>query len=213
MAELLKLNVQERTELGKGPNRRLRATGMVPGIYYDAKGANIAVKAEMIPLQKAYHQLGNAQVFDLVLEKDGKTETMPALLWRVRNEPISGAPEHVDFFGVDLDKDIKIAVHFELTGTSPGVKLGGVLEQYRDVVDVICKPMSIPESITIDISEMEILDSIRIEDVTFPEGVTPVFDENYAVVTIAAKREEEEEDEEATETEVIGASESEEASE
>ncbi|WP_338669810.1 50S ribosomal protein L25 [Pseudodesulfovibrio methanolicus] len=190
MAELLKLNVQERTELGKGPNRRLRATGMVPGIYYDAKGANIPVKVEMVPLQKAYAAVGNSQVFELVLERGGKTETMPAMLWRVRNEPVKGVPEHVDFFGVDLTKEIKVAVHFELVGSSKGVKLGGVLEQYRDHIEVICKPMDIPESIVIDITDMDIMDHVHIEDVTFPEGVTPVFDENYAVLSITAMQEE-----------------------
>lgn len=168
MAELLKLNVQERTELGKGPNRRLRATGMVPGIYYDAAGANIAVKAEMVPLQKIYAQLGSTQVFELVLEKDGKTQTHPALLWRVRNEPVKGTPEHVDYFGVDLNKEIKVAVHFELTGTSKGVKLGAVLEQYRDVVDVICKPMDIPESIVIDITELDLMDSSALKTLYSP---------------------------------------------
>jgi len=192
MAELLKLNVQERTELGKGPNRRLRVTGMVPGIYYDATGANIPVKVEMVPLQKAYAAVGNAQVFELVLECGGKSETMPALLWRVRNEPVKGTPEHVDFFGVDLTKEIKIAVHFEITGASKGVKLGGVLEQYRDSIEVICKPMAIPESIVIDITELDIMDSVHIEDVAFPEGVTPVFDENYAVLSVTAMQEEEE---------------------
>jgi len=195
MAELLKLNVQERTELGKGPNRRLRATGMVPGIYYDAKGSNIPVKVAMVPLQKAYAALGNAQVFDLVLEKDGKTETMPALLWRVRNEPVKGFPEHVDFFGVDLTKEIKIAVHFELVGSSKGVKLGGTLELFRDNIEVICKPMDIPSSIVLDVTELDIMDSIHIEDIQFPEGVTPVFDENYAVVAVHAAREDEGEEE------------------
>ncbi len=179
MAEQLKLNVQERTQLGKGPNRRLRTAGMVPGIYYDAHGVNIPVKVEMIPLQKAYSKLGKAQVFDLVLEKDGKSETMPALMWRVRNEPVKGTPEHVDFFGVDLDKEIKIAVQFELIGKSIGVKLGGQIEQYRNSIEVICKPMDIPESITIDITDLDILDSVHIEDISFPEGVTPLFDENY----------------------------------
>ncbi|OIQ50941.1 50S ribosomal protein L25 [Pseudodesulfovibrio hydrargyri] len=189
MAELLKLNVQERTELGKGPNRRLRATGMVPGIYYDAKGANIPVKVEMVPLQKAYAAVGNAQVFELVLERGGKSETMPALLWRVRNEPVKGVPEHVDFFGVDLTKEIKVAVHFEIVGSSKGVKLGGVLEQYREHIEVVCKPMDIPESIVIDITDMGIMDSVHIEDVAFPEGVTPIFDENYAVLSVTAIQE------------------------
>lgn len=190
MADLLKLNVQERTEMGKGPNRRLRATGMVPGIYYDAKGANIPVKVQMVPLQKTYAAVGNSQVFELVLERGGKTETMPALLWRVRNEPVKGVPEHVDFFGVDLTKEIKVAVPFEIVGNSKGVKLGGVLEQYREHIEVICKPMDIPESIVIDITDLDVMDHVHIEDVTFPEGVTPVFDENFAILSIAAMQEE-----------------------
>ncbi|BCS90013.1 50S ribosomal protein L25 [Pseudodesulfovibrio sediminis] len=212
MAELLKLNVEERTQLGKGPNRRLRATGMVPGIYYDAKGVNIPVKVEMVPLQKAYAQLGTAQVFDLVLDRGGKTETMPALLWRVRNEPVKGVPEHVDFFGVDLTQEIKVAVHFELIGESKGVKLGGQIELYRDSIEVICKPMDIPESITIDITELDIMDSIHIEAVTFPEGVSPLFDENYAVVAVNEMRGSEEDevgDEEEAEVAIVGAKEDE----
>jgi len=195
MAELLKLNVQERTKTGKGHNRRLRLKEMVPGIYYDQKGTNIPVQVKLVPLQKAYAKLGNAQVFELVLEREGKTETMPALLWRVRNEPVSGMPEHVDFFGIDLTKDIKVAVHYELKGNSKGVKLGGRLELFRDTVEVICKPMAIPESIVIDITELDVLDSIHIADIVFPEGVTPVYDENYAVLTIAGKQADEEEGE------------------
>ena len=211
MAELLKLNVQERTQLGKGPNRRLRTTGMVPGIYYDAKGANIPVKVAMIPLQKAYSALGSAQVFDLVLEKGGKTETMPALLWRVRNEPVTGLPEHVDFFGVDLTQEIKIAVHFELVGSSVGVKLGGILELYRDNIEVICKPMDIPTSIEIDITDLKIMDTIHIENIVFPEGVTPVFDENYAVVAVQAPHTDEGEEAEIEEAAVATEGEAEEA--
>ena len=192
MADTLKLNVQERKQLGKGPNRRLRATGMVPGIYYDAKGTNIPVKVPMVPLQKAYYAVGNSQVFDLVIEREGKTETMPALMWRVRHEPVKGFPEHVDFFGVDLNKELKVAVHFEIVGSSKGVKLGGILEQYRETIEVVCKPMDIPESIVIDITEMEVMDSVHIEDITFPEGVTPIFDENYAVLAVTAPHDAEE---------------------
>lgn len=189
MADLLKLNVQERTQLGKGPNRRLRATGMVPGIYYDAKGANIPVKVEMVPLQKAWAAVSNTQVFELVIEKDGKTETMASLIWRIRNEPIKGFPEHVDFYGVDLEKELKVAVPFEFVGTSDAVKQGNVLEQYRDVIEVVCKPMDIPESIVIDISGLGLHDSIHIEDVVFPDGVSPVFDENYSIVSVIEPRE------------------------
>lgn len=184
MAELLKLNVQERTKLGKGPNRRLRASGMVPGILYDGKGTNTPVKVELVPLQKAWSTVSNTQVFDLVVEKDGKSETLPALIWRLTHEPIKGFPEHVDFYGVDLDKDVRVTVPFELVGEAVGVKNGGILEQPRDGIDVICKPMAIPESIVIDISELDIMDAIHIEDVEFPEGVIPQFDENFSVASV-----------------------------
>ena len=201
MAELLKLNVQERTELGKGPNRRLRASGMVPGIYYDAKGANIPVKVLMVPLQKAYAAVGNSQVFELALERNGKIESMPAMMWRLRNEPVKGVPEHVDFFGVDLSKEIKVAVPFEITGESKGVKLGAMLVQYREHIEVVCKPMDIPESIVIDTTEMEIMDHVHIEDVAFPEGVTPIFEENFAVLAVLPMHEEEESEEGAEDAE------------
>ena len=188
MAELLKLNVEVRDKMGKGPNRRLRTAGKVPGIYYDSKGNNIPVQAKLVPLQKAYATLGNAKVFELVIEKEGQTQTHPALLWRVRNEPVSGLPEHVDFFGVDLTKELKVAVHFQLTGKAKGAKFGGIVELFRDTIEVVCKPMDIPDSIVLDITELEVGDSIRIEDVTFPEGVSPVFDENYAVVSVHEPR-------------------------
>jgi len=91
MAELLQLNVQERTKTDKGHNRRLRLKDMVPGIYYDQKGANIAVQVKLVPLQKAYAKVGNAKVFELVLEREGKTETLRRITRKYvqkRNQPV-----------------------------------------------------------------------------------------------------------------------------
>ena len=184
MAELLKLNVLERNETGKGPNRRLRASGMVPGVYYDQHGVNIPVKVKVTPLIKIHSKLGGSQVFELVLDKDGKLQTLPSLIWRYKMDPVKPLPIHVDFFGVDLDKTLKVSVPFEIVGNSKGVKLGGVMELYRETIEVICKPMDIPESIVLDITEMQILDSIHIQDVSFPEGVVAQFDENFAVLAI-----------------------------
>jgi len=195
MADLLKLNVQKRDKMGKGPNRRLRMEGQVPGIYYDTEGNNIPVKMNMVPLQKAYAALGNAKVFDLVIEDNGATRTHPSLFWRVRNEPVKGVPEHVDFFGVDLTKDIKVAVRFELQGKAKGLKLGGLVELFRDTIEVVCKPMHIPDSIVLDITNLDVGDSIHIQDVVFPEGVNPIFEEHYAVVSIVAPRGDDEEGE------------------
>lgn len=188
------LAVQERVLKGKGPNRRLRKQDLVPGIYYDQKGHSIMVQAAMIPMTKAIQNFGSSHVFSLEINLvNGSTESYPCLLWRVKYDPIKPKPIHVDFFGVDLTKDIRVHVPFEVTGTPIGVKEeGGVLEFYRDGIEVTCKPLDIPESIVLDVSNLALNQNISITDVTFPEGVTPFYEgEPFAVVGVTLITEEE----------------------
>ncbi|WP_243545358.1 50S ribosomal protein L25 [Pseudodesulfovibrio tunisiensis] len=199
MANKIQLKAAERTETGKGANRRLRRTGMVPGVFYNQQGDNVTVMTSLVPLQKAYSQLGNSQVFDLELEKDGKTQTIPSLLWRVKFDPVKPMPIHVDFFGVDLEKELKVTVPLQVKGVSKGVKLGGRMEQFREVVEIVSKPADIPEAIVIDVTEMDILDTVRVADLTFPEGVTPMYDDNFAIVSVLPKRGDAEDEEETEE--------------
>ncbi len=193
--KLIQLNVQERTHSGKGHNRRLRASGFIPGIYYDQHGANIMVKLEELPLVKAYEKIGGGRVFELAIERtDGKKEALPSLIWRMKYDPVRPRPIHVDFFGVDLDKELKVSVPFEVTGTAKGAAEGGVIDLVRDTIEVICKPLDIPESIVLDATNLDVNDSIQIEDVEFPEGVTPLFDENYSILTCTVPQMVEEEE-------------------
>lgn len=183
------LKVEERTTSGKGSNRRMRAAGKVPGIYYDQKGANLMVQVERVPLEKAVRRFGSSHVFSLeIARSDGKAESFPCLLWRMKYDPVKTQPEHVDFFGVDLDKEIRVSVPFESTGTPVGEKEGGVLQWFRDSIEVSCKPMDIPEAIVLDVSELNINDNISIDQVVFPKGVTPLYDESdeaFSVVGVA----------------------------
>lgn len=199
MVNKIQLKAAERTETGKGANRRLRRTGMVPGVFYNQKGDNVTVMTAITPLQKAYSQLGTSQVFDLELEKDGKTQTIPSLLWRVKFDPVKPVPIHVDFFGVDLEKELKVTVPLQVKGVSKGVKLGGRMEQFREVVEIVSKPADIPEAIVIDVTAMDILDTVRVADLAFPEGVTPMYDDNFAIVSVLPKRGDDEIEEDAEE--------------
>lgn len=190
------LEVQERTATGKGPNRRLRAQGIVPGVYYDQKGANIMFQVENLPLSKLYKKVGSTQVFNLSIAGG---EKLPALVWRFKHDPVKTMPQHVDFFGVNLDKLLKVFVPFSFLGESAGVKLGAMLEVYREGIEVTCKPMDIPESIEIEVSELEIDDAVHIEEITLPDGVTTEFDENFTIVAVHIPSEVEEEEEETEE--------------
>lgn len=186
------LEVAERTATGKGPNRRLRAQGVIPGVYYDQKGANILFQVEELPLSRLYQKVGSTQVFNLTI---GGGEPLPSLIWRFKHDPVRTMPQHVDFFGVDLDKELKVFVPFALIGESAGVKLGGILEVYRDGIEVSGKPLDIPEAIEIDVTELDINDAVHIEEVELPEGVQADFDENFTVVAVNMPSEEEEETE------------------
>jgi large subunit ribosomal protein L25 len=184
MAKLMTLTVQERTETGKGPCHRLRKQDLIPGVYYDEKGANVAVKVQLLPLSKLYHKVGESQVFDLEIEKAGGKEVLPSLIWDMKMDPVKNRPQHVDFRGVDLNKEIRVHVSFELTGKPEGVVKGGVLELFRDTCEVIGKPLDIPEKIIVDVSGLDINQSVHVADVPMPAGIKAVIDDNYAVAGV-----------------------------
>ncbi|MBO4314056.1 MAG: 50S ribosomal protein L25, partial [Desulfovibrio sp.] len=91
---------------------------------------------------------------------------------------------HVDYYGVDLEKPIKVEVPVEFTGTAKGVKLGGTLEMYREVVRLCAKPLDMPKKVVVDVTDMDINSSIMVADLKLPENVSAVFDQNFALVSV-----------------------------
>lgn len=191
MAELMSLKVRTRAEKGKCPCRRIRTQNLVPGVYYNQQGQNISVQVEMLPLTKMFSKHGSSRVFHLELEQDGKTETLPSLFKNIQYDPLKSTPIHVDFYGVDLDRDIKVDVRVVVEGKAKGLILGGLLEVFRDTMEVICKPLDVPEKIVIDVTELEIGVNLHASDIVMPAGVRALYDDNYAVVGIVAPEVEE----------------------
>ncbi len=184
MAEQFVLSATKREALGKGPNRRLRTQDMVPVVYYNAKGENLALSVRHIALRKAYQKLGSNQILQLQVEGETAAEPRPSLFWKLQMHPTKDRIVHVDFYGVDLTKEVRVVVPVEIVGEAPGVKKGGVLEFFRDHVEVTALPLNIPEVIRIDISALEINQSVHVKDLQLPEGVKAMFDENYSLVGV-----------------------------
>jgi large subunit ribosomal protein L25 len=184
MKETQSLAVQTRAGLGKGANRKLRATGMVPGVYYDAKGVNIPVMVEHLPLQKLYSKTSSAHVFDLLIETEAGQETKPALVWKLEHHPTKPRITHVDFYGVDLTKEIHVHIPVEVVGKSLGQVKGGEMEIYRETIEVACLPLSVPDKVVIDITALDLNENVQIADVSLPEGVKAVYEENYAILGV-----------------------------
>lgn len=185
------LNVRKRYGHGKGPSGRLRAKDLIPGIFYTTSGDNIMVQAPELPLEKIYESVGHTTVFNLEIESENGKETHPVLIWQVQRHPYKKHFLHIDYYGVDLDKEVKVEVPVEFTGVAPGVKLGGVMETYRENVRLASKPLDMPQKITVDVSGLNIGDTINVADLVLPPNVHAVYDHNYAVVSVLAKSKEE----------------------
>lgn len=198
------LKARKREESGKGAAGRIRAKGDVPGVFYTAEGENILVQTPSLPLEKIYESVGHTDVFNLEIDSADGAKTYPVLIWSAQRHPYKKTFLHIDYYGVDLNKDIKVDVPVEVVGLARGVKLGGVLETYRESVRLASKPLDMPHKITIDVSDLNIGDTIQVKDLVLPENVRAIYDHDYAVVSVMAKSKEDEEGEGGEEAAAAG---------
>ena len=189
------LNVQKRDGRGKGPNGRLRAKDLVPGVFYTASGENIMVQAPTLPLEKLYESVGHTTVFNLEIDDNGAKQVHPVLIWQVQRHPYKNCFLHIDYYGVDLDKEVRVDVPLEFVGVAKGTKLGGVLETYRENVRLASKPMDMPQKVVVDVTDMNIGDTISVADLKLPENVSAVQDRTFAIVSVLAKSKEDADEE------------------
>jgi large subunit ribosomal protein L25 len=196
------LPVSPRTVEGSRANRRLRRSGLVPGVVYGGEGEPLAFQVDARTLRQALAHAG--AVMTLALDGEGET---PVVLKDQQRHPVTGATLHVDLLRVDLRQRITATVVLELTGAddAPGVKAGGVLEQVTRELSIEALPTDIPEAIGHDVSVLEIGDTITLAAVSAPAGVTLLDDPETVIVTVTPPRlSVDPSDEIETETEVVG---------
>lgn len=188
MSEVTSLQLTPREERGKGPCARLRSNGLVPGVFYNSKGENISFSVENMALGKAFEKVRYSKMLELRIEVDGQVQKRNALFKKLVSHPVKRRYDHVDFIGIDLDKDVQVTVPVEAVGRAKGVVLGGKLEILQERVMVRCLPTIIPDSIVVDVAELNIGDRVFVDQLVLPEGVRAVFDRNYAVLAIQTGR-------------------------
>jgi large subunit ribosomal protein L25 len=198
-----KLSVSSRSAAGSRAARRLRREGRVLGVVYGGGQDPLGFDADARDLRIAL--AGSGAVLDLSV--DGAKAT-PVVLKEAQRHPVRGETIHVDLLRVRLDEEIGAVVPLELTGVeeAPGVKEGGVLEQITRELNVEALPTAIPESISHDVGEMQIGDTIMLSAIAAPEGVKLTDDvEETVVATLSPpKLQAEVEDEIESETELVG---------
>ncbi|WP_022674440.1 50S ribosomal protein L25/general stress protein Ctc [Novosphingopyxis baekryungensis] len=208
MSDQLTLSAEARERAGKGASRALRREGRVPAVIYGNKKDAVSIHVEE---KELYKLLMTGHFMNSVIEVtlDGSTErTLPK---DVHFDPVTDRPMHVDFLRLDKNSkiDVNVPVVFVNEEASPGLKRGGVLNVVRHELELLCASDKIPGEIEIDVTGLEVGDSIHISALTLPEGSeSAITDRDFTIATIVApsalKREEGEAggEDEVTETEV-----------
>jgi large subunit ribosomal protein L25 len=189
--ETLEIQVSAREPGSKHQARRLRREGKIPAILYGPKVQSIALELNKKEFSTRVADLEGSH---LVRLKSGSTTLADkvALVKEMQYHPISGDVIHADFYEVDLTARIEVSVPLHFVGKAAGVVRGGILQPIVREIQVECLPLDIPEFFNVDVGALDIGDSVHVEELPMPKGVTAVYDSNFALVTVATPTVEEE---------------------
>lgn len=196
------LIVSQREVAGSRAARRLRREGNIPGVVYGGGEDPVAFSVGARELRQVLAHTG--AVLDLRIDGAGGG---PVVLKDLVRHPVTGATVHLDLLRVRLDEAIQSTVVLELTGIEdgPGVKQGGVLEQVTRELTIEALPGDIPDTLEHDVSTLDIGDTVALESIASPRGVTLLDDPETVIATVTAPRLQlEDENEIEAETEVVG---------
>lgn len=189
------LTVEPREARGKRL-QTLRRAGKLPGIVYGPKEKAMALSCDRVQFEKLLDEAGESSVITL----KGLEKPLDVLVHDVAFDPRRGGPTHVDFYAIEVGKEVTVHVPLEFEGEAPAVRLGGTLTKVLHEIEVTCVPQELPQSITVDTTMLEDFeDRILVKDLSVPEGVTI---ENNPEDVVALVQEVEEEPEEQVVEEV-----------
>jgi len=200
--EILELKAEKRDATGKGNARVLRRDGRIPAVLYgpDTEPVSLSVQASEIEVLLK-HAKSQQQLINIDF---GDGTPKPTMIKELQIRPVKGDFLHVDFYEVDMARKIRVPVPVVVKGKCIGVEMGGLLQIIRREVEVLCLPLEIPEIIEIDVTDLDIGDSVHVNDIQM-EGDTEISaDVNFTIITVLAPKKEEvvaEEEEEGLEEE------------
>ncbi|HBT47452.1 MAG TPA: 50S ribosomal protein L25 [Peptococcaceae bacterium] len=182
------LTLRVREEVGKGPAGRLRRRGLLPGVLYGREVGNLPVEVDLKEMKKVLGREGESALVQVKVEQGDQVREYTALVREVQRHPIRGELIHIDFFQVPAGEKITANVPVVLEGEPRGVKVGGILQHGLDEVEVECLPEDLPEAITVDVSGLDIGDSLKVADITPPPGVTLLSEPTSLIATVVTVR-------------------------
>ena len=172
------LDVNERQEKGTRVSRRLRSAGTIPAILYGAKQTPISLGIPAKDFNRVIHGGAGENVVLSLKFSAGKNEGKTAIIKEIQRDPVSRKVVHIDLLAISLKDKIKVNVPIMVSGLAPGIKEGGILEYVQREIEVECLPMQIPENIMVDVSNLNINESIHVRELKLA-------DDNIKILTPA----------------------------
>lgn len=196
----IELKAEPRTTTGNSPARALRRAGRIPAILYGPDTEPVMISIDTTEMETIFKESGvGRSIFNLAV--DGGGGTRAAMIKELQTDPISRDILHIDFYEVKMDRKVKVMVPVVATGKCAGVEMGGMLQIIRRELEVLCLPNAIPQEVAIDITDLDIGNSVHVEDITLEGDVEIPHDVNFTVLTVLSPKavEEEEVEEEGEE--------------
>jgi large subunit ribosomal protein L25 len=172
MAKQVKIKAEHRTGIGRSAVRKLKARGIIPAVIYGAKQKPEPLQVSARDINTVLSRASGENIL-VELEIDGEKGGRAAMLQEIQHSPLGDEIMHVDFHAVSMDEMIEADVPLEAVGVATGVKnFGGLLEQNLRSLTIECLPRDLPDRITVDVSPMNIGDTVHVRDIQMPRGVT-----------------------------------------
>ncbi|MDM8516973.1 50S ribosomal protein L25 [Desulfobacterales bacterium HSG16] len=199
--ELIKLNADIRTATGKGQARSLRREGRLPAVLYGpgTETASLSINCKEFE-DTLRHQKGGQVLLNLVIQNGGE-KIRSVMIKEIQRHPLSRDIVHTDFYEISMDRKIFVKVPVTVTGKSKGVELGGMLQIIRRELEIFCYPQNIPTSIEIDVTDLDIGESVHVKDIETEDDVEIPADVNFTIITVLSPKSAEEEEGEEEEGE------------
>ena len=202
------INARIRNRTGKGAARQLRRGHEVPAVFYGPNSGPLRLAVDYSELRGILNKAsGENTILGLNIKSESGSETKTVILKELQTHPFKDLVFHADFYEISMDKEIIVDIPIHLVNTPVGVTNGGVLQHLKRTLSVSCLPGNIMDALEIDVSGLDIGESLHVGDITLPSGITCLDEATEAVTTVAAptvravEGEAEEAEEEAVEEE------------
>jgi len=179
------LTAQSRKETGKGAARTLRRQALIPAVFYGPEVDPVHLSLEYRDLEKLIKTgAGENVIIDLAIETGESTLSHRAMLKEIQMDPVKRTILHVDLYEISMDKTIEVEVPIILRGAPKGVSEGGILQQVSRTLEISCLPDNIPDAFELEVTELEIGDSLHVSDLKIPEGIEVLAEEELTIATV-----------------------------